>query len=148
MSGSVRASASAWRASEIKVRVVLLADVVDEAQRVDRVLGADGVVVRSYASGVDEPEMWALWRPGRRPAWAGSQSRRRWELVQHSSANWMLRFVDADGSVTQIGSGSAEEIATVIRRAAITGQARRRLLDALARPDELDLDSPIAISVN
>jgi len=98
--------------------------------------------------GMDEPEVWAEWQPGRLPGWAGAQLRRRWELSHDSPARWTLRFVDADGRVTWSNSGSAEEIAAAIRRAAMTGQARRRLIDALQRPDELGLGSPIAVSVN
>ena len=98
--------------------------------------------------GMDEPEVWAGWQPGRRPGWDGTQDRRRWELIQHSPARWTLRFVDADGSVTRSDSGSVEEIAGAIRGTALTGQARRRLLAALAHPNEPGLDSPIAVSVN
>jgi hypothetical protein len=98
--------------------------------------------------GMGEPEVWAAWQPGRRPGWAGIQLKRRWELIQHSPARWTLRFVDADGTVTRIDSGPVEVIAAAIRGAAVTGQARRRLLEALERPDEVGLDSPIAISVN
>jgi len=61
---------------------------------------------------------------------------------------WTLRFVDGDDRVTRSDSGAADEIATVIRRAAITGQARRRLLEALRRPDELGPDSRVVITVS
>jgi hypothetical protein len=98
--------------------------------------------------GMDGPEVWAVWQAGSRPGWAGTQLRRRWELIQHSPARWTLRFVDAGGSVTRSVSGPVEEIAAAIGGAAVTGQARRRLLRALERPQELDLDLPLAISVN
>jgi hypothetical protein len=97
---------------------------------------------------MDEPEVWAVWQAGRRPGWTGTQLRRRWELVQHPPARWTLRFVDAGGTVAWSDSGSVEEIAAAIRGAAMTRQARRRLLEALDRPDEPGLDSPLAISVN
>jgi len=96
----------------------------------------------------EEPPVWAVWQAGRPAGWAGVQLRRRWELIQHSPVRWTLRFVDAGGSVTWSDSGSVEEIVAAIRGAAMTGQARGRLLEALERPDELGLDSPLAISVN
>jgi hypothetical protein len=50
--------------------------------------------------------------------------------------------------VTLSDSGSREQITAAIRRAALTGQARRRLLQALERPDEPRQGSPITIIVN
>lgn len=101
-----------------------------------------------YPADVDEPQVWDVWRPSRRSAWSGTQLWRRWELIQDSPSTWTLRFVGADGRVTQSDSGPVDRIAAVIRGSAITGQARRRLLEALERPDELDPDSPIVVSVN
>jgi hypothetical protein len=96
---------------------------------------------------MDEPQAWDVWRPGRQPAWSGRQIR-RWELIQDSPSTWTLRFVGADGGVTQSDSGPVERIAAIIRRSAITGQARRRLLGALERPGELGPDSRIVIQAN
>ena len=97
---------------------------------------------------MDEGQVWDIWRPGRTSAWSGTQLRRRWELIQYSPSIWTLRFVGADGNVTQSASGSVEAIAAIIRRSAITGQVRRRLVGALERPDELGPDSRIVVSVN
>jgi hypothetical protein len=91
---------------------------------------------------------WAVWRPGRRPGWAGAQLGRRWELIRHSQATWTLRFVDADGAVSRSRSGPADEIAAAIRGEAITGQARRRLREALERADEIGIGSTTAVAVN
>jgi len=97
---------------------------------------------------MDEPDMWPAWRPGLRPGWSGTLLRRRWELVHDPSGTWTLRFVDGDERVTRIDSGSADEIAAVIRRAPVTGQARRRLLETLRRPDEAGPDSRTVIAVS
>ena len=97
---------------------------------------------------MDQGPVWDIWRRGRRSVWCGTQLRRRWELIQDSPWTWTLRFVGPSGSVTQSDSGSADGIAAAIRRSAITGQARRRLLGALERPDELGPDSRVVVSVN
>jgi hypothetical protein len=56
--------------------------------------------------------------------------------------------VDGDDRVTRIDTGSADEIAAVIRGAAITGQARQRLLEALGRSDTPGSDSRTVVTVN
>ena len=91
---------------------------------------------------MEQRRAWGVWRPGR------TSLGRRWELIQDSPSTWTLRFVGADGSVTQSESGPVDRIAAAIRRSAITGQARRRLLGALEHPDELGPDSRIVVTVN
>jgi hypothetical protein len=94
-----------------------------------------------------EPDVWPVWRPGLRPGWSGTQFRRRWELVLDPSRTWTLRFVDHDDRVSRSDSGTADEIAAVIRRAVITRQARLRLLEALRHPEELGPRSRVVITV-
>jgi len=91
---------------------------------------------------MEQRQAWDVWRPGR------TSLRRRWELIQDSPSTWTLRLVGAGGSVTQSESGPVDRIVAAIRRSAITGQARRRLLGALEHPDELGADSRIVITIN
>jgi hypothetical protein len=119
--------------------------VVSERRRSAKSSARSGTL---YAARMDGRQAWDVWQPSRPPAWSGTTLRRRWELIQDSPSTWTLRFIGAVGSVTQNESGQVDRIAAIVRRSAMTGQARRRLLRALERQDEPGPDLRIVISVN